>query len=796
MDKKEFKDVINLSYSEYCDYLKEKYGEVPYSYGNSKNNATGLFIHHIGEIKETALSDVEKRKKPEFAQFQKPEMLVYCNYLEHFLLHIKIGEEADILREEQLGLGGPFKWIIPAINKYYTTGYKNYNDKYYNCLNNNKDVFDALLEYYNEIVKANDVVMEENAVLYEQVRETIEKNNKALVVLGTGLGKTTTALQYLYENNCRALVITPNTTIKNDWSRYGDWTDTTTYQAFANNYESVDYNQYGIVIIDEAHHAGFDEENDKGAIVWGKAIQYLIDNNIKLLGLTATPKRADGIDIGETLFKSCVCEGRSIEDAIENGDVHPFNYITSVYDAESMVEEERNRILGLTDDDLKTRLIGQLDLALNDVPAVYDILNKYIKSDDRRGIIFVQDINDMDLVLNIFKKAMPGVEIRYIHSNMNPDIVEENRKWFADENTKGYLMAINMVSEGVHYPKIDTIIMFRRTQSFLVYTQQIGRIVTLATKENPNAIVFDLVNNINSIRYNDKVVDRDRGQIPRIREALQNTEAFKSGQIIVADESVDFINRIREIKGSYGHIFWSEQEVEILKIWFPIEGWNCATRLPLREKNEILSKAFHLGLASPKSIGLWDKEAVEMLKKLYPIYGPECYEKIPGKNRDQVKRKAAKLGLSFKRFVTWTNDERNILRTYYPTEGSSCYKRFIDKTEADCRREASRLKIKVDYLLGHESEVDEMLKEYYVLEGPKCFSRIPNVSAHNLQRRADAIGLHYNSNRTYWTDSEVEALITNYKLYGSACFSMFKNHTYTGCQVKVKRLGLRRTDKK
>lgn len=44
-----YEEVKNFSYEEYCSFLKEKYGDVPYKYGKAQNRRPedGLFIHHI-----------------------------------------------------------------------------------------------------------------------------------------------------------------------------------------------------------------------------------------------------------------------------------------------------------------------------------------------------------------------------------------------------------------------------------------------------------------------------------------------------------------------------------------------------------------------------------------------------------------------------------------------------------------------------------------------------------------------------------------------------------------------------
>lgn len=476
MTKSEYSLIKNYSYKDYCDYLNNKYDNY---------NKEGLFKHHFYENEKANLSNSEIAK---YATAEEKETIVYCNYLEHLLLHIMIGEQTD--PRKRLGLGGAINYIISDIENYYNNNIKKYNDIYYNCLIDNKELFDILVARCDQAVEKLQIVLESNISLYKEVEYNLNVNHKALVVLGTGLGKTTTALEYLKNNKCRALVIGPNNIIKTGWEEYSDWCDTTTYQSFVNKYKDIDYSQYGLVILDEVHHIGYDENTDTGAKVWSKGIHYILDQGIKVLGLTATPERSDSINIGQTIFKDCVCEGKSIEDAIEQGIIHPFSYITALYDTDGIIEECRKC-------DNK-ELVGQLDIALNNTPKLKTILQNRMPAGKRKGIVFIQDIADEDNIKDILKDAFPNIPCKAIHSRMVDEEIKNNRAWF--ENTdEGFLLAVNMISEGAHYNGVNTLIMFRKTNSYLVFTQQLGRIVTLTKNENPNAIVFDLVNNIDNV---------------------------------------------------------------------------------------------------------------------------------------------------------------------------------------------------------------------------------------------------------------------------------------------------------
>lgn len=670
MNKQEYEIIKSFSYEEYCDYLSKKYEGV---------DKTGLFKHHTFENIKANLSNPDIAKD---ATEEERNAITYCSFDEHLFLHILIGEQTDA--RKALGLGGAVTYIIPQLNKYFDCGEMVYSSNYYSNLD--KDVFDILVERCNEAIAKTSIALDHNKSIYLQAEKYLEESGKALVVIGTGLGKTTTALEYLWEHKCRALVIGPNNIIKNGWEEYTDWCDTTTYQAFANNYSTIDYSQYGLIILDEAHHVGYDEDTGKGAAVWSKGIIYIIERGIKVLGLTATPERSDKIDIGNTIFKGCVCEGFAVEDGIEKGIIHPFSYVTAYYDTNGIAKEYS--------DYENKELIGQLDLAINNTPTVKDIFRKHMPNNKRKGIVFIQEIADKQNVIDIMKDVYPNAEMRIIHSKMTDEEVKTNRKWF-EETDEGYLLAVNMISEGAHYRGVNTLIMFRRTNSYLVFTQQIGRIITLVKNENPNAIVFDLVNNIENIEYSNRKQDKKCiHSITNIIRQLEKTAALKSGQIIIADETRDIVRCIRKIK-ELDDQRWTEEEIEILKSNYPeIGAKGCKVLIPNRD---VASKAQELGLKMRghivKESTPFSKEEDEIIIKYYENNRNFVYNQLSYRGIDSVQARASRLGVRAKSHY-WTEEEKEIIKKYYPTEGKKCAERIENRTEEEVRRQAKHLKIK------------------------------------------------------------------------------------------------------
>lgn len=76
MNLEEYGKVKEMSYSEYCGYLRGKYGCPKHNYPNKADirSSEGLFIHHIGENEVANLSNESVRKESD-PKYQSPEML-------------------------------------------------------------------------------------------------------------------------------------------------------------------------------------------------------------------------------------------------------------------------------------------------------------------------------------------------------------------------------------------------------------------------------------------------------------------------------------------------------------------------------------------------------------------------------------------------------------------------------------------------------------------------------------------------------------------------------------------------
>ncbi len=151
-----YEKLMKMSYDELVQYLINKYGPAKYDYftnefctiKNRKVTRTneGLYCHHIDEDKAILLSEEDHAKMNPF-EYQKADRLVYCNLLEHFLLHILIAEEPknkNANKFETQGIGGAVCFLCPELNDIYN-GYENKIEWKKNTISVIKDDYESYI---------------------------------------------------------------------------------------------------------------------------------------------------------------------------------------------------------------------------------------------------------------------------------------------------------------------------------------------------------------------------------------------------------------------------------------------------------------------------------------------------------------------------------------------------------------------------------------------------------------------------------------------------------------------------
>lgn len=166
MNMSEYLSVKDFTYLEYCDYLQKKYGIGLADYMTKsfnpnpkcKRTKEGLSAHHKKEDTMPFLSNKTIARECPF-EWQSKENIVYCDYLEHLLLHILICKYPSDEKNKVVGFGGIVDYLVPELNDLYSgwetkqAWRKNCHDK----VKNDKDVYIEMLKQFIEIEKKDDV---------------------------------------------------------------------------------------------------------------------------------------------------------------------------------------------------------------------------------------------------------------------------------------------------------------------------------------------------------------------------------------------------------------------------------------------------------------------------------------------------------------------------------------------------------------------------------------------------------------------------------------------------------------
>lgn len=616
MNFSEYESVKGYGYHDYCTYLQNKYGLSPCNYtfgggGKDKRSIDGLELHHIKEHEVTGLSNKEKASNYPI-EYQQPQNLCYCDYLEHMLLHIMIFEE-DLEKNSDvdiMGILGVINHMVERLNDFYCKdliGYRDYELNAYHKVKDDVDVYLKIIErifnstpkklysgicdhlcvsknnsedcqelrsnLYNDIKELSSVVQEHNKEFAVKIDEAITKNNRCLFVLGTSLGKTTTGLDYIIKHGIRGLVVHHQNNIRDVWSKNNDLVDTVSIQTLCRDYFSYDFSKYGLIIFDEAHHLSAPE--------WGKPIKFCIDNNIPVLGLTATPKKK----VEELFGKDNVVYGYDVFEGIEKGILHPVSYVGALYTLPDKIKHAKEH-----PEELTPILKGKLDIALNNTPTVAEILYRNMPSDNRKGIIFAQDISDMDDAIDIVKNVFPYYDYKVISSHETEEHNRSVKEWF-EETDCGFLCSVDMVSEGSHFNGVNTLIMLRKTKSRIKFEQQLGRVMVQTKYPDPNCIVFDLVNNaLTTELFTEKLrkAVEGRGDVAVIHPGDDVVKDLNKKYIIVEDYTKPLVELIRLPRIDYD--YWTEEENTICYEVYPKHGpYGVQKYLPHRTISSIQS---------------------------------------------------------------------------------------------------------------------------------------------------------------------------------------------------------------
>jgi superfamily II DNA or RNA helicase/HKD family nuclease len=214
---------------------------------------------------------------------------------------------------------------------------------------------------------------------------------------------------------------------------------------------------YDIVVIDEFHHAQ--------APTYRRLLDHLTPR--ELLGLTATPERADGIDVRAEFFDGRTATELRLWDALGQDLLCPFHYF-AVADGTDLrrISWARGRY---DEGELSHVYTGNQARA---AIVLQQLREKVIAPGAMRALGFCVSVAHARFMAEAFNAAgIPALAV----SGDTPAVERQRALEDLKSRRVNVLFAADLFNEGLDLPDVDTVLFLRPTESATVFLQQLGR---------------------------------------------------------------------------------------------------------------------------------------------------------------------------------------------------------------------------------------------------------------------------------------------------------------------------------
>jgi len=400
-----------------------------------------------------------------------------------------------------------------------------------------------------------------NQDTFDKASKLLKTNQRVSIVQATGTGKRYLVGKALLERaDDDVLFLSPSNHINEQQRGLLPFLNKVTYQTYpgllsqVRSHDIVD--KYDFIVLDEFHRIGNAE--------WRKAFDKLMNchKKTKVLGVTATPVRFldDNRDMRTEIFNDICANELSLEEAIVRKILLAPKYISGLFDIDAIKSDmldkiAKNKILNYLE---KEKLIGQAEsmcLDWSKTSGVPELLDKHLPSMNGKYMIFCESeeqlINVVDDACKWFRQAAKKKGDKYVrvehyiaHSNLNPyDLKSDLEKFKSATTDKGIhlMFSINMFNEGLHLDGVNCVMMLRKTQSPIVYLQQMGRCLSSGSSIQP--VIFDLVDNAENTGSHSFKKRLDNAL------AKENKARTKDGlrKVVVDSQIIDELRNVRDV---------------------------------------------------------------------------------------------------------------------------------------------------------------------------------------------------------------------------------------------------------
>lgn len=355
-----------------------------------------------------------------------------------------------------------------------------------------REVDDYLPTQRGKAIDAFDFQLKEHQTEALKALEEMRSKHETIALLyhATGTGKTVTAIsdakrvgkRTLFIAHTHELVEQAAQTFGRLWSEVstGRFVDSIkqpdsyvvcgSVQSIALNLDMFRPEDFGYLIIDEAHHASADS--------YQKVLSYFRPDFT--LGLTATPERSDDRNIID-IFKN-TAHKLDIQTAVEIGELVPVRCIRIHTNID--LTKVRFNSVQYNIRDLESKIFVPERNML-----IVDTFMEYVST--KRTVIFCASVKHAEQIAGMIRER--GVSAYAVSGSMK----SSERKEFLSKFAKGEIKALcacDLLNEGWDCPETEVLFMARPTMSKVLYTQQLGRGMRLSEGKEC-LLVFDFVDN-------------------------------------------------------------------------------------------------------------------------------------------------------------------------------------------------------------------------------------------------------------------------------------------------------------
>ncbi len=240
--------------------------------------------------------------------------------------------------------------------------------------------------------------------------------------------------------------------------------------------ERLGPDHWHVVVIDECHHITADSFDG-----FARAVQPSI-----LLGLTATPERADGVSIAP-YFHMRADGSPAVElrlwEALDQQLLAPFEYygVVDETDFSTVPWNQAGEVAELG------RIINGDHIRAR---RIIDAFEKYTAApEEARTLGFCVSVTHAEFMASQFNNA--GIKAIAVTGGTSRDLRERIPRMLANREVN-IVFTCDLYNEGVDLPDVDTLLLLRPTQSPVLFQQQIGRGLRLA-HEKTSCLVLDFI---------------------------------------------------------------------------------------------------------------------------------------------------------------------------------------------------------------------------------------------------------------------------------------------------------------